>query len=249
MRNRSDILMIQSGRAICWFAALLGIVAVTAMAADDTKPARRPAKRAPNPVLQPVEDVANLPRVLLIGDSISMGYTLPVRELLKGKANVHRPPENCGDTQRGLTSLDKWLGDKKWDVIHFNFGLHDLKYLDAKGQLATPDQGKQVNPLPQYEQNLRELAARLKKTGAKIIWCSTTPVPDGSKGRLKEAEIEYNAVAAKVATENGFAIDDLHGVAKSRQAELQLPQNVHFTADGSKFLAKAVAESIEHALQ
>src|SRR5512133_119554 len=91
-----------------------------------------PKKKEPSPVLAAVTDVPGLPRVLLIGDSISMGYTLPVRTLLAGKANVHRPPENCGDTARGVKSLDKWLGDGKWDVIHFNFGLHDLKYLDDK---------------------------------------------------------------------------------------------------------------------
>jgi acyl-CoA thioesterase-1 len=199
--------------------------------------------------LVPIEDVAGLPRVLLVGDSISMGYTLPVRDLLKGKANVHHPPANCGDTGRGLASLDKWLGDKKWDVIHFNFGLHDLKYLNEKGQYVAPDQGKQVNPLAQYEKNLRQIVERLKKTGATIIWCSTTPVPEGSLGRVEDAEIAYNAVAAKVAAESGIAVDDLHALVKPRQAEVQLPHNVHFTPEGYKVLAKAVAASIERALK
>ena len=202
-----------------------------------------------SPQCSPIEDVPNLPRVLLIGDSISIGYTIPVRELLKGKANVHRIPENGGDTQRGLKSLDKWLGDKKWDVIHFNFGLHDLKYLNEKGELAAPDKGKQVTPLPDYEKNFQQLVERLKKSGAKVIWCSTTPVPEGAKGRVKDSEVEYNKVAAKIARANGIAIDDLHAVAKARQAEIQKPHDVHFTAEGSKVLAKAVADSIEQALR
>ena len=209
------------------------------------KPARH---KAPDPALAPIEDVPNLPRVLLIGDSISMGYTLPVRELFKGKANIHHPPENCSTSGHGLAALDKWLGDKKWDVIHFNFGLHDLKYLDAKGQYVTPDKGKQVSPLPEYEKNLRQLAERLKKSGAKVIWCSTTPVPDGSAGRVKDSEIEYNTVAAKVAAENDIAIDDLYGVAKAKQATIQLPHNVHFSPEGYRVLAAAVAASIEKAL-
>ena len=82
-----------------------------------------------------------LPRVLLIGDSISIGYTLPTRELLDGKANVHRIPTNGGPTTRGLEQLDRWLGDSRWDVIHFNFGLHDLKRADAKGTLVDVSQG------------------------------------------------------------------------------------------------------------
>jgi hypothetical protein len=79
-----------------------------------------------DPALRLVQDIPGLPRVLLIGDSNSQGYTLPVREMLKGLANVHRPPVNCGDTGRGLRLLDVWLGTEPWHVIHFNFGLHDL---------------------------------------------------------------------------------------------------------------------------
>jgi len=101
-----------------------------------------------NPALVPIEDEPSLPRVLIIGDSISMGYTLPTRELLKGKANLHRPPTNCGPTTTGLDQLEAWLGDKPWDVIHFNWGLHDLKYMDEKGQLVDAKDGKQQAPLP-----------------------------------------------------------------------------------------------------
>jgi hypothetical protein len=78
--------------------------------------------------MKPPQEVPGQPRVLLIGDSISIGYTLPVRELLKGKANVHRIPQNGGATDVGLEKMASWLGDGKWDVIHFNFGLHDAKY-------------------------------------------------------------------------------------------------------------------------
>src|SRR5581483_1704324 len=80
-----------------------------------------------DPSLSPVTDDPMKPRVLLIGDSISMGYTLPVRKLLADRANVHRIPENGGPTTTGLKNIEKWLGDDKWDVIHFNWGLHDLK--------------------------------------------------------------------------------------------------------------------------
>jgi acyl-CoA thioesterase-1 len=198
--------------------------------------------------MTPVVDDPNLPRVLLIGDSISIGYTVPVRELLKGKANVRRPLTNCGDTARGLKSLDDWLGSGKWDVIHFNFGLHDLKYLDANGSLASPDKGKQVASLVQYEQNLRQIVERLKKTGAKLIWCSTTPVPEGSSGRVKSDELKYNEVAAKIMAESGVATDDLHALATAKQAEIQLPKNVHFSKEGSRELARAVVASIEKAL-
>jgi len=201
--------------------------------------------------LAPVEDVAGLPRVLLIGDSISMGYTLPVRELLKGKANVHRPNTNCGPTTKGVAEIDKWLGEGKWDVIHFNWGLHDLKYMGPEGgNLADPKDPKnhQQVPVDDYVKNLNALVARMKKTGAKLIWCTTTPVPTGSKGRVEGDAAKYNAAALKVMQQHGVAVDDLYGFAKPRLKEIQRPANVHFSPDGSKALAEEVAKSVLKAL-
>ena len=207
--------------------------------AQASKPA--PSKRPTQPVLAPIEDQPGLPRVLLIGDSISMGYTLPTRAALAGKANVHRPPTNCGPTTTGLKEIDRWLGSGKWDVIHFNWGLHDLKHMAD---------GKQQVPLEQYEQNLRKLVERLKKTGAKLIWCSTTPVPEGKlqPPRSNEEVAAYNAAARKIMEENHIAIDDLYAFALPRLKEIQQPANVHFTAEGSKALAGQVAAAIRKAL-
>jgi acyl-CoA thioesterase-1 len=219
-------------------------------AADGTKPAPK-KRRPPSPAMRPITDDPALPRVLLLGDSISIGYTVPVRTLLAGKANVHRPAANCGPTTRGLENIDAWLGDKPWDVIHFNWGLHDLKYLGPQGEnLADPtaaDSRQQV-PLDQYEKNLRQLVERLKTTGATLIWCSTTPVPAGAKGRVVGDAAKYNAAAAAIMKEQGIAIDDLYAFAKPRLPEIQLPANVHFTQEGSEQLAKQVAQAIEGAL-
>jgi lysophospholipase L1-like esterase len=197
-----------------------------------------------DPGLLPIQDVPGLPRILLIGDSISMGYTPPVRELLKGQANVHHPPVNCESTVRGLQGLADWLGSGKWDVIHFNFGLHDLKYVDEAGRMVPPAKGTRVSTAASYETNLRSLVANLKSTGAKLIWCSTTPIPEGANGRVKSSEIEFNRLAANIMEENGIAVDDLHSFAVEHQAEIQRPQNVHFTDEGSRKLAELVAASI-----
>lgn len=199
------------------------------------------AKRAPNPAMDPIQDVAGLPRVLLIGDSISIGYTLPVRKLMEGKANVHRIPTNGGPTKNGVANITKWLGTSKWDVIHFNWGIHDLKYM--------PDGKRQVEPTD-YEANLRSLVATLKKTGAKLIWATTTPIPEGELnpprkfGQVKE----YNDIAARVMAENGVAIDDLNAHITPQLATMQNPRDVHYTSAGSVYLAKQVAEEIGKAL-
>jgi acyl-CoA thioesterase-1 len=205
------------------------------------------AEKKPDPALAPVVEDPKLPRVLLLGDSISMGYTLPVREMLAGKANVLRPAENCGDTARGIKRLDVWLGDKKWDVIHFNFGLHDLKYLDETGKYVTPDKGKQVTSLEQYDKNLRQIVERLKKTNARLIFATTTPVPDASAGRVKGDEVKYNAVAEKVMKETGVEIDDLCVLVMAHPTMIQ-PKNVHYTKDGYKALADQAVKLIEKSL-
>jgi acyl-CoA thioesterase-1 len=226
------------------FPALLRLLAgVLLLPAAALAAEKQPAK-APNAVLAAITDTPGLPRVLLIGDSISMGYTLPVRARLAGKANVHRPPVNCGDTARGVASLDQWLGAGRWDVIHFNFGLHDLKYLDAKGQLAAPDQGRQVHSPAQYEANLRKIVARLQRTGARLVFATTTPVPAGSQGRVADDALRYNATARQVMAENGVALNDLHALAAANLPALQRPVNVHFTDTGSARLAEEVAAQI-----
>jgi GDSL-like Lipase/Acylhydrolase family len=217
--------------------AALVLLALTTSIASAQQAKR--AKRPPNPAFAKVEDDPSLPRVLLLGDSISIGYTVPVREALAGKANVHRPAANCGPTIRGLEAIDQWLGDGKWDVIHFNWGLHDLKYMEAKQQV----------PLPEYEKNLKTLVARLKKTGAKLIWCSTTPVPEGVSPPRTDADVvAYNAVAAKIMKANEVATDDLYAFALPKLKEIQREANVHFSPEGSKVLAGQVAKSILEAL-
>jgi acyl-CoA thioesterase-1 len=222
----------------------------------ETKKDPAPAKKAApkNDAMTPITDTPGLPRVLLIGDSISIGYTLPVRELLRGKANVHRVLTNCGPT-KNVKVLDSWLDDKrtggaKWDVIHFNFGLHDVKYADEKGTLIqVTDTGKpQVSP-EDYEKNLREIVGKLKATGARLIWCSTTPVPEGAKGRVPGDEVKYNAIALKIMKEHNIAVDDLYTFALPKLDMIQKKADVHFSDAGSKELASQVVSTIEAALK
>jgi lysophospholipase L1-like esterase len=185
--------------------------------------------------------VPGLPRVLLIGDSISIGYTLPVREKLKGKANVHRIPINGGATEVGLESMKSWLGDGKWDVIHFNFGLHDAKYMSETTLRATREQ---------YLKNLQELVNQMKASGAKLIFATTTPTPAklSRATRRFDSIPERNEIAVKLMQENGVAIDDLYAVVLPVQEKIQRPGDVHYTPEGYDILSIAVAKSVEEQL-
>jgi len=246
--------------ALAWLPAAFAVFAADgpAQATTDEKPAARRANRGRLPsggqpkspgtplqeakywkdALVPLKDEPGLPRVLLIGDSVSVCYTLATRELLKGEANVHRIPANGGTTTKSLQEIDGWLGDGHWDVIHFNWGLHDLRQ-------------RAGTTLEQYEQNLRQLVKRLQATGAKLIWCSSTPLPEDVPRSAQQTEdlLARNAVAKKIMDENGIAIDALYTFAKPRLAKLQMPKSAHFTEEGSKILAEPIARSIREAIQ
>ncbi len=246
--------------------ALVSALALAASAATAPAPKKGRAKpkrrRRPHPAFQKAKEDPSLPRVLLIGDSISIGYTFPTRKLLAGKANVLRIPANGGPTSSGLRHLGKWLAIGKLDVIHFNFGLHDCRIMWPKD--------KPMVPIEAYEKNLRQIVAKLKKNGAKLIWATTTAVMDGKPGerrkrRLKDVQA-YNAVARKLMEAEGIPINDLYAVLMAmdeskakdpdaaKKGKVMTRQRItksdgtHFTPQGYQLLARRVAAAITDAL-
>ena len=191
------------------------------------------------PGFEYVADTPGLPRVLIIGDSISIHYTHFVRQFLEGKANVHRIPTNGGPTDRGLQHLDTWLGNGNWQVIYFNWGLHDSKY--DKWDRKT---GKRYSTPEAYAQNLGELVVRLKATGARLIWATTTPVPEGARTHDVGDSARFNAAAAPIMEKHGIAVSDLYSLVKPDLAAHIKPANIHFTHGGSRLLARKAAEDI-----
>jgi len=187
-------------------------------------------------------------KVLIIGDSISIGYFEPVKQLLEGKAEVYHNPGNAAHTANGLARLDEWLGGRHWDVIHFNHGLHDLKYIDGGGKLVAPSEGIQQIPIEDYARNLEEMVRRLKKTGATLIFATTTPVPEGSAGRVNGDAERYNRAAVAIMKRHRVLVNDLYAFALPRLDATQRPKNVHFTEEGSRLLAEQVAQSIRASL-
>jgi len=190
-----------------------------------------------------VADDPALPRVLLIGDSISRGYTMPVRRLLAGRANLHRAPENCSSSANGLKKLEVYLGKGPWNVVHFNFGIHDRE-----------------TPVEVYERNLELIVNRLKLTGADLIWASSTPVnvhisyPEFfSRKSLRyfirgDPVVLRNASAAAIAKRHGVRVNDLYAYVFPRQAEFQKTDGVHFSDAGYEFLGIKVADEITQLL-
>jgi len=181
------------------------------------------------------------PKVLIIGDSISLGYTPYVKELLSDEAIVIHNEGNAQYTGIGLLKIDEWLGKEDWDVIHFNWGLWDMYGWRYKDILRTPEV---------YAGNLEILLARLEETGAELIWATTTPVcpaPERNDLTLIDSTTEeaYREAALRVMRKHQVRVNDLYASIKPKQKEYAIGDNdVHFTSEGSQFLAGQVASEI-----
>ena len=168
-----------------------------------------------------------LPRILLIGDSISIGYTPFVSEIYQGRAEVFRNKGNAQHTGTGLEKLDEWLGDGNWDLIHFNWGLHDLCYR----HLNSPNQGRRDKERGFLQPPLSSMkriwipCPQISANWGPARLANTSYVPDGELGRRRDV---YNAVAEKVisATACPPMISDQHASFPANRLE---QGDVHYT--------------------
>ena len=156
---------------------------------------------------------ASLPKVLIIGDSISGGYSKSLIDQMDGKAEVVKlgavatyrinkeafwhsrgtaKALDFGSAKACVADIERFgehLERTKYDVIHFNFGLNDI----FRGR-----NGAWHNPVDQYAKDLETIVTLLKKNGARIIWSNITPIPANCPHNPEGDDIIYNAAAAKV---------------------------------------------------
>jgi hypothetical protein len=209
------------------------------------------ARAATHPSFEQPTEVPGSPRILVLGDSISMGYTLPLRHLMGERANVLRPAENCRSSRHLRQRLDEYLCSAKWDMIQFNCGLHDLVAIgpDGKG-LAFSAGGTIQVPLAEYRDNLEWIALRLKRTGAALFWVSTTPV--GATPFRRQADVvRYNAEALAVMNRHGIPVIDLHAYVLDGidRGALQWSDGVHFPEASSRTIASFLCQHLKPALR
>jgi lysophospholipase L1-like esterase len=187
-------------------------------------------------------------RVVLIGDSIRMGYQQTVRADLVGVAEVSWPEANGFDSRNVLANIDDWAADLRPDLVHINCGLHDLKRDRVRGQLQVP--------LEEYAVNVEKIFWRLAaRTKAKVIWAMTTPVNERWHRAQKpfdrfEADVRaYNAAAAEVCTRRGVPVNDLYAAVMAAGRDRYLvADGVHFNEDGYRLLGAEVAGVIRRSL-
>ena len=193
-------------------------------------------------------------KILIIGDSISLGYTPFVTENLKNIAEISHNPGNAQHTGTGLDNIETWIGDNDWDIIQFNWGLWDLCYRnpDSKEQ-GNRDKinGKIIFDIERYGHNLDSIVKLIrKKSNAELIFVTTTYVPDGEAGRFKEDAIKYNDVAKKNMEANSVKINDIYEKSIGIHNEFGKDTNdVHYTDKGYKELGLLISDFLKHEIK
>ncbi|WP_243739334.1 SGNH/GDSL hydrolase family protein [Flavicella sediminum] len=192
--------------------------------------------------------------MLIIGDSISIGYTPFVKEALAAKAEVFHNVGNAQHTRNGLEKIDSWLGDKEWNIIQINWGLWDLCYRNpTKTGPKSRDKvnGVLTNEIDVYAANLEKLVTRIKeKSNAKIIFVTTTYVPNKEPGRFYKDVAKYNAVAKEVMDKNAVIVNDIY--EKSIPIHMQFGNgetDVHYSKEGYKELGIIIMEFLEEVIE
>jgi dienelactone hydrolase/lysophospholipase L1-like esterase len=187
----------------------------------------------------------DLPKVALIGDSIRQGYAPLVAKRLAGRAVVISHAANGGDSANVVKHLDEWIIKEQPALVHFNCGLHDLKF-------AKSDKKFQID-LEQYQKNLKEIVTRLRKeTKAVLIFANTTPIVDerhakrgGTFDRFETDVVRYNQSAVALMQELHVPVNDLHAmVVKGDPASLLSSDGTHYTGPGNELLADAVTDCV-----
>jgi lysophospholipase L1-like esterase len=185
-------------------------------------------------------------KIVLIGDSIRMGYEPTVREELSGAAEIWAPESNGQHTVNLLLNFMEWVVHKQPDILHLNAGGWDTRNV-IRGQPGN------IVPLPVYRENVAKLLGLAKEhTRATIIWATITPIDQaqnfahhaatGIPGRVGTDIPLYNAAAVEEAKKAEVEVNDLHRFVMERDPfKMRLGDGVHYTADGYAQLGKHVA--------
>ena len=184
-------------------------------------------------------------KVLLIGDSIRMFYQDEVKSQLGEEYKVYAPRENCRFSSYVLNSLRFWLTEfPSPDIIHFNAGLWDSAILYS-------EDGCFVG-ISEYVKNMKSILRELKKTGAKIIFATTTPVSD-KKANLpgptppahKNEDIaSYNRAVIELFNGEDVVVNDLYSLIYPEKERYLSEDMIHPNEEGVKILGEAVAFAI-----
>lgn len=198
--------------------------------------------------------INNKPKILIIGDSISIGYTPFVKAYFSDRAIVSHNPGNAQHTGTGLSKIKEWLGNEDWDIIQFNWGIWDLCYRhpDSK-EYGHRDKinGKPEYSLDQYASNLDSIVTIIKKsTNAKLIFVTTTYVPKDEPGRYESDVQKYNDVAKMIMNKHSIIVNDIYEASIAIHKDFgKGSKDVHYEKEGYEKLGILIANFLEKQIQ
>lgn len=187
--------------------------------------------------VRPPHPDAQLPSVLLLGDSISRNYFSQVTKDLAGTANVYLMASSAsvGDPRLPHQIAEFSAMEKvRFRVVHFNNGMHGWAYREAQYQAA----------FPQFLRAVRSLV----DTGGALIWASTTAVRiDATTGATNARIDERNAIAERILKAAEIPIDDQHSLMAEHRDLYQ--DDVHFNPTGAGIQGDQAASAIRSELR
>ena len=188
-------------------------------------------------------------KIILLGDSIRMGYDKYAKMALEGVAEVYSPEENCRFTQYMLRFIHKWVGDSGFgedaDLVHFNVGLWDVIQIMYD---------EPITPIDVYEQYLHRICKRIRECcpKAKIVFATSTPIHQANYESVKhefwrsnETIKAYNAVAVKVMKEHGIEVNDLYALMEGAPDHYFSDRTHYYTKDATEIMTGRVLQVIE----
>ena len=184
-------------------------------------------------------------KIILIGDSIRMGYDKYVKDALKEEAEVFYPNENCRFAQYVLRSVSDWRNDGKWgddaDLVHWNAGLWDTLRLYGDEPLTPPEM---------YAEMIRRVDKRIRFLfpKAKFVFATSTRVIEERYGRdfkryNRDIE-EYNRIAVEALKDTDTVINDLYSFTASLPESYYSDVTHLYTAEGTNAMANKVLDII-----
>lgn len=180
-------------------------------------------------------------KVLMIGDSIRLNIQPMVFKELSDEATVYGPEENCRFSRYTLWHLDEWLGEESYDVIHINCGIWDITRKEQYDNDCFTE-------LYEYTRDMTKIIKALKKTGAKVILASSTPVKCDSSFHKNDDIIMYNEALKRIAINEGVYFNDLHKIVDENKEEFICEDNIHLSKSGIKRVGTFTAAFIKNLL-
>ena len=182
-------------------------------------------------------------KIVLMGDSLRMGYGPSVEEYFKNAGyDFYQPKDNCRFAKYFLRMLfDEKEILKDADIIHFNIGHWDLCQLY--------DDKETFSSIEEYRNNLIRIVKLLLQITPKLIFATTTPVRLENPYNDNKIIDEFNNVAVAVMKEYGVQINDLNSLLRDDIYGNICEDNIHLSDRGVIKCRDQVIKSIENLIK